>query len=381
MDSTYATPRDRHLFAPGKKRILALDGGGVRGALSIAFLERLENVIAEIEGRPVRLCDWFDLIGGTSTGAIIAAGLAYGHSAREMRDFYHQLAPKIFRKPRFNIPGWRATFDSRRLQAELGGIFGDDTLGSDRLQTGFAAILKRMDTGSCWTLMNNPRSVFWETPDDDSFIGNRHFLLANIVRASTAAPTFFDPETIKIVEGMEPGLFLDGGLTPHNNPSLALFLAAVLPPYGLKWKTGPEHLSVLSVGTGSYRPKLTVREARRAPAITLAVKALAAQIMENQELTLTLMSWLGHGALQWPINSELGDPGPTAPPFGPQFRFHRCDVKLESEWLATHLGAELSASEIANLKHMENPANVAPLHDFGERAAATQITPDLLRDW
>ncbi len=120
MDSTYATPRDRHLFAPGKKRILALDGGGVRGALSIAFLERLENVIAEIEGRPVRLCDWFDLIGGTSTGAIIAAGLAYGHSAREMRDFYHQLAPKIFRKPRFNIPGWRATFELATTSGRVG---------------------------------------------------------------------------------------------------------------------------------------------------------------------------------------------------------------------------------------------------------------------
>jgi len=80
--------RDRHLFGPGKKRILALDGGGVRGALSIAFLERLEKILTEIEGRPVRLCDWFDLIGGTSTGAIIAAGLASGYSANQMHNFY-----------------------------------------------------------------------------------------------------------------------------------------------------------------------------------------------------------------------------------------------------------------------------------------------------
>ena len=58
--------RDRHLFSKGRKRILALDGGGVRGAMTIAFLERLEELIAEIEGRPVRLCDWFDLVGGTS---------------------------------------------------------------------------------------------------------------------------------------------------------------------------------------------------------------------------------------------------------------------------------------------------------------------------
>ena len=51
------TRRDRHLFGPGPKRILALDGGGVRGAISIAFLERLEDTISEIEGRPTLLGD------------------------------------------------------------------------------------------------------------------------------------------------------------------------------------------------------------------------------------------------------------------------------------------------------------------------------------
>jgi patatin-like phospholipase/acyl hydrolase len=67
--------RDAHLFGPGPKRILSLDGG-VRGATTIAFLERIEALIEEIEGRPVRLRDWFDLIGGTSIGAIIATALA-----------------------------------------------------------------------------------------------------------------------------------------------------------------------------------------------------------------------------------------------------------------------------------------------------------------
>src|SRR5215471_1531222 len=91
--------RDRHLFGPGPKRILSLDGGGVRGAISIGFLERLEKTIAEIEGRPTLLCDWFDLIGGTSTGAIIAAALALGFSATDIRKFYHDLAQRVFRRP------------------------------------------------------------------------------------------------------------------------------------------------------------------------------------------------------------------------------------------------------------------------------------------
>jgi patatin-like phospholipase/acyl hydrolase len=190
-------------------------------------------VLTAIEGRPVRLCDWFDLIGGTSTGAIIAAGLASGYSASEMHQFFRLLAPKVFKKPRYRIPGLKATFDSRRLHAELENIFPSLRLDSEQLQKGFCTILKRMDTGSCWTIMNNPRSAFWETAGDRSFIGNRHLSLATVVRASAAAPLYFDPETISIVEGMEPGLFLDGGLTPHNNPALALFLAAVLPPLGL----------------------------------------------------------------------------------------------------------------------------------------------------
>ena len=372
--------RDRHLFAPGAKRILALDGGGVRGALSIAFLERLEKVLTEIEGRPVRLCEWFDLIGGTSTGAIIAAGLASGYSANQMHEFYCELAPKVFKKPIFRILGWRARFDSRHIQFELNRFFSGCTLDSEDLQTGLCIILKRMDTGSCWIVMNNPRSAFWETPTDNSFVGNRHLLLPNIIRASTAAPFYFDPQTVEIIEGIEPGLFLDGGFTPHNNPSLALFLVAVLPPYGLNWKTGSEHLSILSIGTGSYRPTLTAREARKSPAIVLAMKALAAQIFDNQELTLTLMSWLGQASLKWPINSELGDLGKITPPFGNLFRYNRFDVKLEQRWLAQNLGANLSSAEVMALHKMDNPSNIALLYEYGRLAAETQITHDLFQD-
>ena len=100
-----ATPRDTHLFGPGPKRILSLDGGGVRGAATIAFLEQLEARIGEIEGRPVRLGDWFDLIGGTSTGSIIAAALALGYRAAEVHDFYRQLAPGIFKRSYFRLLG------------------------------------------------------------------------------------------------------------------------------------------------------------------------------------------------------------------------------------------------------------------------------------
>lgn len=374
MNDSFACSRDRHLFGPGAKRILSLDGGGVRGALSIAFLERVEQVLKEIEGREVRLCDYFDLIGGTSTGAIIAAGLASGFSTSEIHAFYRELAPKVFRSSLFHLPGWHANFDGEALHRELDRIFGDCTLGSERLKTGLCMILKRLDTGSCWIVLNNPRSVFWETPSDNSFVGNSYLSLPDIIRASTAAPFYFDPQTIEIVKGMEPGLFLDGGLTPHNNPSLALLLTALLPPYHLEWKTGEKDLFILSIGTGSYRPKLTTREAKRAPAILLAINALAAQISDNQDLTLTLMSWLGEACLQWPINSELGDLKGAKRPFESLFRYHRCDMKLEQQWLEQNIGVVLPEEDVARLRLMEAPENISLLYQYGKVAAERQIT-------
>lgn len=68
--------RDEHLEADGRpKRILALDGGGLRGILSLAILQRIEDVLKARHGDSdeFRLCHYFDLIAGTSTGAIIAA--------------------------------------------------------------------------------------------------------------------------------------------------------------------------------------------------------------------------------------------------------------------------------------------------------------------
>ena len=87
--------RDAHLFGPGPKRILALDGGGVRGIISLAFLERIEALLAARAGREARrgggpaaptfrLGDYFDLIGGTSTGSLIATGLALGFSVGQL---------------------------------------------------------------------------------------------------------------------------------------------------------------------------------------------------------------------------------------------------------------------------------------------------------
>ena len=98
--ASFDTSRDRHLFGPGPKRLLSLDGGGVRGALTVAILERIEKLLSEHHGRQVRLGDHFDLVGGTSTGAIIAGALALGYRTAQVKDFYLRLAPFAFKRQR-----------------------------------------------------------------------------------------------------------------------------------------------------------------------------------------------------------------------------------------------------------------------------------------
>ena len=79
--------KEQHLDAStGPKRILALDGGGIRGVLMLQFLQAIESLIKKRFGDNTLLCDYFDLIGGTSTGSIIAAGLACGMTVDALQE-------------------------------------------------------------------------------------------------------------------------------------------------------------------------------------------------------------------------------------------------------------------------------------------------------
>jgi len=374
VDPASMSPRDRHLFGPGPKRILSLDGGGVRGVISLAFLERLEKVIEEIEGKPVLLGDWFDMIGGTSTGAIIATGLALGFRAAEIREFYQRFMPTTLQRSYRRVPVLRARFDARQVAQGLRSVIGDRTLDSEDLRTGLCVITKRMDTGSPWIVMNNPRSRFWDTPPDKSFIGNRHYPLVNVVRASTAAPNYFDPEPISIVEGTKPGLFIDGGVSPHNNPSLYLLLAAALPPYQLQWPLGSQNLTIVSVGTGTNRYRVSEDELPWFRTAGIALHALVSELTDSEQLVLALMTWFGHSPTRWTINSEMGDLGAAPPPLGqPLFNFLRYNVLLEEEWLERELGVKLPAATIASYRQMDVAANIPAIYQLGQQAAERQV--------
>src|SRR6185503_11369948 len=105
----------------GAKRILALDGGGVKGVFTLGMLKVLED---ELRRRAhgdaaFRLCDYYDLIGGTSTGAIIATALALGLSVDELIELYMHLGPEVFGKTAGDGVFLQSKFESKKLRRAL----------------------------------------------------------------------------------------------------------------------------------------------------------------------------------------------------------------------------------------------------------------------
>ena len=186
--------RDEHFGGDGSpKRILALDGGGLRGILSLGILEKVEDLLRERHGGAdgFRLCHYFDLIAGTSTGAIIAAALAQGRSVGEVRDRYFSLGRRVFERSLLRQVLLRARYDERALVSELKDLFGvDTTLGGPELLTGLLVVIKRLDSGSPWPVSNNPRGRYF-VAGANGRMGNRDYPLWQVVRASTAAPSYF----------------------------------------------------------------------------------------------------------------------------------------------------------------------------------------------
>jgi len=233
------------LNADRPRRLLAIDGGGLCGLIPAEGLIQIEQQLDQLTGTTKPLCDRFDLIAGTSTGAILAAGLALGKSAAELRDFYLKYGKEIFTKEFLPVRFWHS-YSSAPLEAHLKEVFGEaTTLGSDQLRTQILVVTKNATLGNDWFFTNNPKSKF--------FKNNSELPLWQVVRASTAAPTYFPPQTIKVPddEGRKQSYeFVDGGVSSYNNPALQLFLEATIPEYGYGWPMGAERLLLISLGTG-----------------------------------------------------------------------------------------------------------------------------------
>ena len=244
------------------RKMLALDGGGIRGLILLGILSQLEKSLAAVSGRgnAFRLCHFFDYIAGTSTGAIIAAGLARGMPVQKLIEFYQDSGRDMFEKPRLDkrlLSFYTADPLRRRLQevfnTEEGAVYKpeapDINLSPDNLRTLLLVVTRNISTDSPWPISSNPDARYNDPHRPDC---NLRIPLWQLVRASTAAPIYFPPEILNWdpSDPLKTFIFVDGGMTPYNNPAFLLYRMATHPLYRLEWPIGEKNLLLISIGTG-----------------------------------------------------------------------------------------------------------------------------------
>ncbi len=348
-----------------KHRLLALDGGGIRGIMTLEVLNRMEKMLAKAtgEGEKFRLCNFFDYVAGTSTGAIIAAGLARGMSAGELLEFYQKTGSAMFDK-QFILKRWRALYKSEPLKKELQKTFGaKTTLMPKDLKCLLLAVTRNRTTDSPWPISSNPQAKY---NDPDRLDCNLKIPLWQIVRASTAAPVFFPPEVIQWdpKNNKKSFVFVDGGVTPYNNPAFLLYRMATDPGYRLNWATGEAKMLVISIGTGAA-PVLDEDLADPGRGLIGNVAGLPSALMYgamvDQDILCRQVGRCVHGA---ELDREIGDMIPRDDSgntislnkdLGRRFIYARYNADLSPEGLKAMKLGKIDASKIQKLdsvKHM-----------------------------
>ncbi|WP_417671111.1 patatin-like phospholipase family protein [Roseibium sp.] len=241
-------------MARKKRFILSIDGGGVRGLIPLRILESIESRMAHRGAqRPMHKC--FDLMCGTSTGGLIAAGLTApkpgagkdeaAATIAELRTFYERDARDIFsssisrRLGRFvtNPFGlFDETYDARPLEGILKERFGWTSLASALIPLVLTAydIEKRKAV-----FLTNGRQHDGGKPDD--------YYFWQAVRATTAAPSYFEPSRTDNLTTGKADVLVDGGVF-MNDPAIAAYIEA----RKLGWEA--EDITIISLGTG-YAPE------------------------------------------------------------------------------------------------------------------------------
>ena len=264
-------------------KILALDGGGFRGVMSAQILREVEQQLQQKYGPNTRLNDYFDLVAGTSTGSILASGIALGIGVDQLLKLYEDHGEKIFpqrirsiRKftnvsrgffPVFLYPHTSGTEEGlanvlrQQLQAQPQAKLRPDYPG-DRPVT-IADIQKpvllipayntqnrRVD----WFVSNNPKANSLWYDDKEPW---------QLSVCSASAPTFFSPYQLDNAITGQKETYIDGGVAV-NNPALVALAHALFLPYK-EPQSGSlelEDIAILSIGTGRPIDPISYQEVK-----------------------------------------------------------------------------------------------------------------------
>jgi uncharacterized protein len=235
------------------KRILCIDGGGIKGVFPAAVLSKLEKNL----DRPI--AEYFDLIAGTSTGGIIAIGLAMRVPASDILKLYEDQGPDIFNQTRPGLTGWtqrklqkirwifKHKYSSTPLKQALEDVFADKTLGDAKNRLLIPA----------WHSLNKEVYVF-KTAHHERLRNDYKEKVVDVALATAAAPTFFKQH--KTASGVS---LVDGGIWANNPTGFAVVEALGV----LGWKKEDIHVLSLSCldevgeskksyGVSAFAPKM-----------------------------------------------------------------------------------------------------------------------------
>ncbi len=357
----------------GPKRILSCDGGGIRGALTLGLLKKIETILREKEGNPnLLLADYFDLIGGTSTGAIIASGLSIGMSVDDLTEKYMELGGKIFGDKKDWWKPWetwsflKAGYDHKQLEKSLKDVFGNIMLGSPEIKTGLCIVAKRADTNSVWPLINHPDGKFFDSNQGK----NKNIPLWQAVRASSAAPTYFAPQLIDVGDGMTAA-FVDGGVSMANNPALTLLMVATLNGFPFHWQTGEDKLELVSVGTGNSVFTKQTGEIEKAWMKTWAQNVPEMLMQDASWQNQIILQWLSNSPTAQHIDLEIGNLGNDLLTPVPLLKYLRYNFAMTMNNLnGLNLGRSFDEEDVECLIDMSEADNRHLLYDIGVAASA-----------
>lgn len=341
------------------RRILSIDGGGIRCMIALEILIALEQQIIEQTGDPTRrLCDQFDLITGTSAGAILGAAVAMGSSMSEVRQFVLDNSKLMFKPTRW-YNRHRSLYEKSELEQHMRDWYGSDTtLGSDKLKTLLLLVMRNWSTDSPWLVSNNPHAKFNQPELDDCNLG---LPLWQLTRASAAAPAFYAPETIRFGQKNQyEFVFVDGALTGFINPAFKAFQYVTNSAYGLNWAASESELTVVSVGSGDVRHKKLNKTAKDINVFKSILSIPNAMIYATTREQDLLCRTFGRCITGEPIDLEVSDMKHTSFPLEPRmFRYHRINPLITDEGLKAIGCSHIRPKDIAAIDKVENVNEMA----------------------
>lgn len=239
-------------------RILSIDGGGIRGLIPAVLLAKFEEKIRE-KDPDGSIADYFDLFAGTSTGGILVSGLLspsinkyhkWNYNAYELIDIYREWGPKIFAntfghrvKSGFGLKS--SKYPSKGLDDCLQAYFGNLSLS----QLGKPCLIPSYDV--------ERKKTHFFTRHDAREDFNQDFYLWDVIRSTTAAPTYFEASTIYSLgdfRNRQRYTMIDGGIYAHN-PALCAYAEARANPYFRKItdEVSASNMILFSLGTGDTK--------------------------------------------------------------------------------------------------------------------------------